>query len=271
MRQRSDNVRDYVVKGAVQPLGLKVVRADEMQEPGQITRQIIEHVLHAKLAIGDLTGANPNVFYELGVRHAAGLPVVLIAEEDEISRLPFDLIDMRVIGFRHDDLRSVDSAKEQIAAQTRAALDGAVDSPVGTVRALESLSRGTDVEQALASLSRTLDLLTRSALDTNITVKRLANPPSRSYELDSRPDGTWVLRFETTDGRERIELPVKPTQEETADLVTAAQERANSWWSGEAVEDPDAGALVATAENVVRARILERAESESKGNSAVDD
>ncbi len=45
--------------------------------------------------VADLTGANPNVYYELAIRHAVGKPIVqLIAKEE---RIPFDVADMRTI------------------------------------------------------------------------------------------------------------------------------------------------------------------------------
>lgn len=75
-RKRSDGVLKYIVQRAAEKVGLHAVRADELGEPGLITSQVIEHILNAKAAVADLTGANPNVYYELAVRHTAQLPVV---------------------------------------------------------------------------------------------------------------------------------------------------------------------------------------------------
>lgn len=47
-RRRADGVREYIVKPAVAELGLSTVRADDIAQPGQITLQVIEHVLEAK-------------------------------------------------------------------------------------------------------------------------------------------------------------------------------------------------------------------------------
>jgi hypothetical protein len=73
-RNRSDGVLDFIVARAAQELELTAVRADQMGEPGQITLQVINHILGARAAVADLTGLNPNVFYELAVRHTARLP-----------------------------------------------------------------------------------------------------------------------------------------------------------------------------------------------------
>lgn len=94
-RNRSDGVLEFIVARAASELGLQAVRADQLAEPGQITLQVIEHVLGAKAAVADLTGRNPNVYYELAIRHTAKLPTVLICEQGE--ELPFDIAQMRTI------------------------------------------------------------------------------------------------------------------------------------------------------------------------------
>jgi hypothetical protein len=159
-RDRSDGVLQYIVGPAVEPLGMRAVRADHIGQPGQITHQVIERVLSSKGAVADLTGANANVYYELAVRHAARLPVVLIADEDEQKRLPFDLSQMRTIFFSHTSLASAAKARDAITAQMTEALDGAVDSPVTTALTLKELEGGSRVEQTLADLVARVDRLT---------------------------------------------------------------------------------------------------------------
>jgi hypothetical protein len=65
IRKRSDGVRDLVVKEAAVAHNLETRRADDVDEPGQITEQIVQHCLKAKMCVADLTGGNPNVYYEL--------------------------------------------------------------------------------------------------------------------------------------------------------------------------------------------------------------
>jgi hypothetical protein len=71
IRRRSDGVLNFIVARAAADLGLTAIRADQIAAPGQITLQVIDHILQAKAAVADLTGRNPNAFYELAVRHSA--------------------------------------------------------------------------------------------------------------------------------------------------------------------------------------------------------
>lgn len=69
-RRRSDQILNHVIKPVAKQAGYAAVRADEEGEPGLITHQVIQHLLDDPLVIADLTGRNPNVFYELAIRHA---------------------------------------------------------------------------------------------------------------------------------------------------------------------------------------------------------
>ena len=62
------------------------IRADAISRQGEITEQIFRHLKSADIVIADVTGANPNVMYELGLRHTTGLLTIQIGEKD---RLPF--------------------------------------------------------------------------------------------------------------------------------------------------------------------------------------
>src|SRR6056297_391725 len=91
-RERSDKLMEYIVEEAVSDYGYSVTRADLMDEPGSITSQIIQTTVESELVIADLTGHNPNVFYELAVRHATGQPYIQLIESTE--SIPFDISDL---------------------------------------------------------------------------------------------------------------------------------------------------------------------------------
>jgi hypothetical protein len=88
-RQHADFMMEYVIQPAVEEFGLKGVRADQMGKPGMIGKQIIEQILKARLVVADLSFHNPNVFYELCLRHTTRLPTVQVKRE--VDKIPFDL------------------------------------------------------------------------------------------------------------------------------------------------------------------------------------
>jgi hypothetical protein len=99
VRERANDVFDFIIKPALSALGIEAVRADMLATPGLITDQMIAAILNYDLCIVDLTGHNPNVFYELAVAQAAGRPVVLLKLVGEA--IPFDVKDYRLIEYDH--------------------------------------------------------------------------------------------------------------------------------------------------------------------------
>lgn len=135
-RRHSDLFLGSIVEPALEPFQLKVVRADAIDKPGVITRQIIDYLLRARLVIADLSFHNPNVFYELAIRHTARLPVVQIIRASD--RVPFDLNQVRTIKIDTSDIYTlvprIDTYRSEIASQVRRALDDpdSVDNPIST-------------------------------------------------------------------------------------------------------------------------------------------
>ena len=169
-RERSDKVLEFIVGKAAQKLGLIAVRGDRIAEPGQITRQVIDHVLGARAAVADLTGLNPNVFYELAVRHAARLPIALIAEKDCL--LPFDIAHMRTIFFDHTDLRSADFCENEIVSQLKQALQGeATDNPVAMSIDIHELALGSIREKRLAETVAVMEEIAREQMNAQVQAR----------------------------------------------------------------------------------------------------
>lgn len=90
-----DRYYQEVYVPAIKEAGLEPVRADELFSTGSVMEQIWEQITKAKVLLADLTDKNPNVFYELGLAHAAIKPVVFTAAR--IDDVPFDLRHLRVI------------------------------------------------------------------------------------------------------------------------------------------------------------------------------
>lgn len=136
-RKHSDLFLEAIVEPALKQIGLEVKRADHIDKPGTITKQIIEYISKAKLVIADLSFHNPNVFYELALRHAFRLPTVQIIRKAD--RIPFDLNQTRTITIDTTDIYSlvpkIETYRSEIANQVRQVLNDpdAVDNPVVTV------------------------------------------------------------------------------------------------------------------------------------------
>jgi hypothetical protein len=129
-RQHADLVLGSLIEPALQDLGLTPVRADQISKPGLITGQVIEHIAKAALVIADLSFANPNVYYELALRHAARRPVVQITRSSD--KLPFDVGQYRTVTIDMTSIYSLvpqlELHKQEITRQCRAALNEGVPS-----------------------------------------------------------------------------------------------------------------------------------------------
>ena len=91
-----DGYYETLFKPAIQQAGLRPVRADdEVFGSGKIMDQVWRGIRDAKILIAELTTRNANVYYELGLAHALGKPVVLVAADGE--GVPFDVHHIRVI------------------------------------------------------------------------------------------------------------------------------------------------------------------------------
>lgn len=123
-RDRTEGLLDEALRPVVKEFGLDVTAPHEIAEAGSIPKQVIQHLLEAELVIADLTDLNPNVMYELAVRHAKGKPVVPIAERD--TSLPFDITTQRTL-FYEDSMHGLSQLKPKLNDAVEEALSN--DSP----------------------------------------------------------------------------------------------------------------------------------------------
>lgn len=124
-RKHADLFTSSLVQPALDELGLTLVRADNIGEPGMITSQVIEYLKRSRLAIADLSYLNPNVFYEVALRHALRLPVVQLIRKAD--RLPFDVNQSRTLVLDTTDIYTLvpklQTYRSEIANQARKALE----------------------------------------------------------------------------------------------------------------------------------------------------
>ncbi|MCI0417788.1 MAG: DUF4071 domain-containing protein [Acidobacteria bacterium] len=94
-----DAVYHDLIAPAVAEAGLEPLRADEEIAGGVIHKPMFERLILCQFAVADLTTANANVFYELGIRHATR-PWSTVLLFSERGRLPFDVASLRAIPYR---------------------------------------------------------------------------------------------------------------------------------------------------------------------------
>jgi hypothetical protein len=117
-------------------------------------------LVNSKLVIADLTGRNPNVFYELAVRHVTRKPLVQIIRAEE--EIPFDVQGMRTVKFELNDPAVLEAAREALARQVDAVLDEEkLETPISQAMGQQvAIESGDPGQVALAELSRSVQALT---------------------------------------------------------------------------------------------------------------
>jgi hypothetical protein len=155
-RKKSDQVLKHVVRAVLEP-EYAVERADHIDRPGIITVQIVQRILQADLVVADLTDRNPNVYYELAIRHAAWKPTIHIISRGQ--EIPFDVQDMRVVRYDLADPDNLDDARAKLRQYTNAIQKGEpVITPVQFVQILQSLQAGEDRDRELGALFQSLNV-----------------------------------------------------------------------------------------------------------------
>jgi hypothetical protein len=132
-RKHSDLFLNSLVEPAIRQFDLDVIRADQIGEPGMITSQVLEHIFYARLVVVDLSFHNPNVFYEMAIRHACKLPIVQLSRKQD--KLPFDVNQVRTVTIDTTDIYALvprlDTYRAEISTHVRAALEGqTVSNPI---------------------------------------------------------------------------------------------------------------------------------------------
>lgn len=89
-----------LIRPVLEAKGIECVRADEITHSGSIDVQMYKELLQADVVIADLSTANPNALYELGVRHALRPFTTIVISEDKLT-YPFDLNHILITSYQH--------------------------------------------------------------------------------------------------------------------------------------------------------------------------
>lgn len=113
-----DGIYRNVVKPTVQEFGFVCRREDEFPSLGLLQQGIVSHIANASFIIADLTGNNPNVYYELGISHTLDKLVILISQE----QCPTDIRHWKYIHYS-DKLEHAKILEEELYRAVKEALE----------------------------------------------------------------------------------------------------------------------------------------------------
>jgi hypothetical protein len=143
-RKFSDRLLKYIVAPVLEKCGYGTpVRADQITQPGVITTQVFTHLWADDLVVADLTGSNPNVFYELAVRHVRRKPFVHLIQAG--AKIPFDVAPNRTIEFDFD-IEKAELAKTALEAMVMAAPDDPAGIQTPLSAAVDFATLGTSAD-----------------------------------------------------------------------------------------------------------------------------
>jgi hypothetical protein len=214
---------------AIAAAGLKALRADSIFSPSTIMADVWRFTRQAIVVLADVTGKNPNVFYELGLAHAAGKPVVIVTNSPD--DVPFDLKGLRVIEYDKQNETWGTILKESIVAAIRATLDD----PERAVPAIfldRQISKPLkDIDPLSLQLRQILDelraLRSQRRIDPAEQAQRLAQLLARhSTLLQGVPDDVQIIIFETLLGgelaraAERVQNELEVSRDRSLEIVT---------------------------------------------------
>lgn len=169
-----------MIKPVVEAKGMECVRADEIRHSGSIDVPMYEQLLTADVVIADLSTANPNALYELGVRHALRPHTTIVVSENKLP-YPFDLNHVRISSYTHlgEDIGfdEVMRFRDELGKTLDAVLQHPkVDSPIYTfLQGLEPPALRRQVEEAMQQVASAVAEAAQ-ATDANKSAPRPDNP-----------------------------------------------------------------------------------------------
>lgn len=112
IRKNADQLYQHIIKPVCEKCGFAAQRVDEFNTSGSITQEILDALNEYDLVIADLTGNNPNVFFEIGYRTKSQKPIIHLKRKEE--KLPFDVSAIRTFDYDLTDLDMVTATKERL-------------------------------------------------------------------------------------------------------------------------------------------------------------
>ena len=112
IRSNADKLFKYIISPVCESCGFEPVRVDQINDSDSITQTIIDKLLSSELVISDISGHNPNVFFEMGYRKCTDKPIIHLKKKGET--IPFDVNTVRTFEYDLTDLDNVEETKKRL-------------------------------------------------------------------------------------------------------------------------------------------------------------
>lgn len=216
--RKAKGVIDSVIKPVLVKHGFDDIKpAYEILESGMISNQIINRIVNDDLVVANLTGNNPNVMYELAIRHATTKPIIHICENGTV--LPFDIKDNRTIFYKDDMLgvQELNKSFENFVIQIDYSKEYK-DNPIYNARKIAVLLHDMDNEgrQTEAELLRTIlsEISSLKVKDYVVTEEHITK------QFVNADMGFYTLLVELYDIKKESLLEVKFTNDISVSINT---------------------------------------------------
>jgi len=118
-----DKVYYELIKTAVESIGMECERCDEIIDTGSIHFKMFHGIFEADVAVVDITALNPNVFYELGVRHALNKHVTLVIRRNVPQPPPFNINGLNVVGYDLDTEEKLEASRKKVREHVQTGME----------------------------------------------------------------------------------------------------------------------------------------------------
>lgn len=118
-----DHIYHELIEKAVESLGVDCDRCDEIIDSGSIIKKMFRGIFDTDVTVVDITSLNPNVFYELGVRHALQKHVTLVIRQNSDQPIPFNIRGLNILGYDIGSDDQLEIGRENIRKHIQNGLD----------------------------------------------------------------------------------------------------------------------------------------------------
>jgi len=200
-----DDYYDSIYAPAIKASNLHPKRADDLYRPSAIVHDIWALTQEAKIILADLSGKNPNVFYELGLAHALAKPAILVTES--LDDIPFDLRALRVLVYDKNEPNWGQLLKQKIESAIKEIIESPLEAVLPTFLKIEKSSTKKVIskeEKELISVKQDLDLIKRQ-IEIGVRSRRI--PRSRRPRINNQEEAVeFAKRYLVSDRFSREDI-----------------------------------------------------------------